>query len=108
MRITITPEQIDNVANMFHLAYGLSKTQMEGLQKAINSLESQWMGMEKNRFYSEFQSSQQVFSSFLTKLQEIELELKDSRRRMILVFFAGYFAIKKWCSANIKDRRFSF
>lgn len=81
MRITIKPEQIDNVANMFHLAYGLSKTQMEGLQKAIKSLESQWMGMEKNRFYSEFQSSQQVFSSFLAKLQEIELELKDIARR---------------------------
>lgn len=74
-RIRITPDQVRGVAQQFKSASGESQGMVQKLQSAINSLESEWEGMTKQRFYQEFQQWQQTMSQFVELLNGIGQQL---------------------------------
>jgi WXG100 family type VII secretion target len=76
-KIQVSPEQLDSVASEFADAHGTLYNQMNGLDRIMNNLHSQWDGMERNRFYNDYRTAKYTLSSALSKIQSIEIELKS-------------------------------
>ncbi|EHS59107.1 WXG100 family type VII secretion target [Paenibacillus sp. Aloe-11] len=76
-KIQVSPEQLDSVASQFADAHGTLYNQLNGLDRIMNNLHSQWDGMERNRFYNDYRTAKYTLSSALSKVQSIEIELKS-------------------------------
>ncbi|MEC0180045.1 WXG100 family type VII secretion target [Paenibacillus peoriae] len=76
-KIQVSPEQLDSVASQFADAHGTLYNQLNGLDRIMNNLHSQWDGMERNRFYNDYRTAKYTLSSALSKIQSIEIELKS-------------------------------
>lgn len=73
--IRISPDQVRNVANQFRQKSNDSATMASQLQSAVNGMESQWEGMAKQRFYSDFAQWNQQMQKYAELLSNIGAEL---------------------------------
>lgn len=76
-KIQVNPEQLDSLASQFANAHRTLYNQLNGLDRIMSNLHSQWDGMEKNRFYNDYRTAKYTLSSALNKVQSIEIELKS-------------------------------
>ncbi|WP_342555561.1 WXG100 family type VII secretion target [Paenibacillus sp. FSL R7-0652] len=74
-RILVTPEQLDQVSNQFKQSGEQSQQIVSTLTQSITSMEGQWEGMTKQRFFQEFQEASKQMQSFVQTLNSISVEL---------------------------------
>lgn len=74
-RISISPEQVDTVANQFKQSGEQSQQLVASLTQAIQGMEGQWEGMAKQRFFQEFQEAGRQMQTFVQTLNTISQEL---------------------------------
>lgn len=70
-RIRITPDQVRTVASQFKQASDQSQEMVNRLTGSLRSMESEWEGMTKERFYGGFQEWQSHMTRFVSLLAEI-------------------------------------
>lgn len=73
--IRIPPERVRQVGNQFKQASAQSDQMVNQLRNAVNSMEGQWAGMTKERFYSEFQQWATSMTQFVQLLNQIGQQL---------------------------------
>lgn len=74
-RITISPEQVDQVAAQFKQSSEESRQIIAGLTHSIQQMEGEWEGMSKERFVQQFQEADKQMKSFMFILENISQEL---------------------------------
>jgi WXG100 family type VII secretion target len=74
-RITVTPEQVHDVARQFETSSQQSQEMVNTLQTTMNQLDPEWEGMTAQRFYQEYQSWRQSMTQFVELLNQIGQEL---------------------------------
>lgn len=74
-RITVTPEQVHEVAGKFEAASQQSQEMVNSLQGTMNQLDPEWEGMTAQRFYQEYQQWHQSMTQFVEMLNQIGQEL---------------------------------
>lgn len=80
-RIRITPEQVRQVGNQFKQASAQSDQMVNQLRNTINSLQGDWEGMTKERFYGEFQQWATSMTQFVQLLNQIGQQLEAIAER---------------------------
>ena len=75
VRITVTPEQVHNIASQFESASEQSQQMVSRLQTTMNNLEPEWEGVTAQRFYQEYQQWHQSMTQFVELLNQIGKEL---------------------------------
>lgn len=73
--IRISPDQVRNVANQFRQKGSESTSMANQLQSAVNSMEAEWEGMAKQRFYNDFTEWKQQMQRYSELLNNIGAEL---------------------------------
>ena len=74
-RIKITPDQVRQVGNQFKQASQQSRDMVSNLQNTMNSMEPEWEGLTKERFYQEFQQWRTSMNQFVELLNGIGQQL---------------------------------
>ena len=74
-RIKITPDQVRQVGNQFKQASQQSNEMVSRLQNTMNSMEPEWEGLTKERFYQEFQQWRTSMNQFVELLNGIGQQL---------------------------------
>lgn len=74
-KILITPEQVREVSAQFKQASQQSQEMVTRLQNKVNSLQPEWAGLTKERFYQEFQQWQATMRDFVALLNGIGQQL---------------------------------
>ncbi|GGA38788.1 WXG100 family type VII secretion target [Paenibacillus physcomitrellae] len=74
-RITVNPEQIEEMARQFLQGGEQSRQIIAGLTQMVNSLEQEWEGLSKQRFFHEFQEADKQMKAFVYMLESIGEEL---------------------------------
>jgi len=74
-RIKVTPEQVHQVANEFKRAGTESQQMVTRLEQTMGSLEPDWEGMTKQKFYGEFQQWRTSMRQFVELLNNIGQQL---------------------------------
>jgi len=74
-RIKITPDQVRQVGNQFKQASQQSNEMVSRLQNTMNSMEPEWGGLTKERFYQEFQQWRTSMNQFVELLNGIGQQL---------------------------------
>jgi WXG100 family type VII secretion target len=74
-RILITPEQVDAVAKQFRQSREQSQQIIQRLNQQFHSLEGQWEGMTKQKFFQKFQEANKQMANFVHLLDSISQEL---------------------------------
>jgi WXG100 family type VII secretion target len=82
VKIRIKPEQVMNVTKQFQQAQTLAA----GLRKSIYSLELQWNGVTREKFFQSFQQSNRIIDQYSRVLREIEVNLKDISVKSIYIY----------------------
>ena len=81
VRITVTPEQVHEVARQFETASQQSQEMVSTLQGTMSQLDPEWEGMTAQRFYQEYQQWHQSMTQFVDLLQQIGTELHSIAER---------------------------
>ncbi len=81
VRIKITPEHVRQVGNQFKQASQQSQELVNRLESAVNSMQGEWEGMTKERFYNEFQQWRTTMRQFVELLNSIGQELDTIANR---------------------------
>jgi len=74
-RIRISPDQVRQVGNQFKQASQQSREMVSRLENTVNSLEPEWEGLTKERFYQEFQQWRTSMNQFVELLDGIGQQL---------------------------------
>ncbi len=74
-RIKITPDQVRGAGNQFKQASQESQQMVNRLQNTISSMEPEWEGLTKQRFYQEFQQWKTSMTQFVELLNNIGQQL---------------------------------
>ncbi|ANS74111.1 type VII secretion protein EsxA [Paenibacillus yonginensis] len=74
-RIMVNPEQIEEMARQFLQGGEQSRQIIAGLTQMVNSLEQEWEGLSKQRFFHEFQEADKQMQAFVSMLESIGEEL---------------------------------
>ncbi len=74
-RIKITPDQVRQVGNQFKQASQQSRDMVSNLQNTMNSMEPEWEGLTKERFYQEYQQWKTSMTQFVELLNNIGQQL---------------------------------
>ncbi|MBM4431433.1 MAG: WXG100 family type VII secretion target [Chloroflexi bacterium] len=74
-RIKVSPEQVRQVAGQFKQASGQSQEMVNRLSQTVNSLQPDWEGMTKERFYGDFQQWSTSMRQFVELLNNIGTQL---------------------------------
>jgi len=74
-RIKITPDQVRQVGGQFKQASQQSQEMVGRLQSTMNSMEGEWEGLTKERFYQEFQQWRTSMNQFVELLNNIGQQL---------------------------------
>ncbi|MDH7578617.1 MAG: WXG100 family type VII secretion target [Bacillota bacterium] len=75
VKILITPEQVRQVSAQFKQASQQSQEMVTRLQNQVNSLQPEWAGLTKERFYQEFTQWQATMRQFVDLLNGIGQQL---------------------------------
>ena len=76
-QIQIDPDHVEQVAKQFQAKRQESEQIIQHLRSQINSLEGQWEGMTKQRFFNDFQEAEQNMKNFTLLLENISTALKQ-------------------------------
>lgn len=74
-RIRITPEQVRQAGNQFRQGSEETQNTLSKLRSTVNTLQSEWEGMTKERFYGEYTKWESSMSNFVELLQSIGQQL---------------------------------
>lgn len=74
-RIKITPEQVRQVSQEFRQSSEQSREMVNRLQSTVTAMQSEWEGLTRERFYSEYQQWQSTMSKFVELLSGIGQQL---------------------------------
>lgn len=74
-RITVSPEQMEEMARQFIEGGEQSRQILGALVKMVQNMEQDWEGLSKQRFYNEFQEADKQMQSFVHMLESIGQEL---------------------------------
>ncbi|UHA73838.1 WXG100 family type VII secretion target [Paenibacillus sp. 481] len=74
-RILITPERVEDVAKQFKQGSEQSQELISVLTQAVQSMEGEWDGVTKQRFFQQFQEANQQMQLFVHMLNTIDSEL---------------------------------
>lgn len=74
-RITISPEHVEQIAKQFKQSSEESRQIVSNLTSVVQSMESEWEGVTKQRFIKEFQEADKQMKSFVQILDSISEEL---------------------------------
>lgn len=75
VRITVTPEQVHEVATQFETASSQTQEMVNTLQTTMGNLQPEWEGMTSQRFYGDYDQWRTSMTSFVELLQSIGTEL---------------------------------
>lgn len=84
-KITITPEQVEEMARHFVSGGEQSRQIMARLQQSVQSLEQDWEGVSKQRFVQDFQEADKQMQALARMLESIALELNALANRFRLI-----------------------
>lgn len=76
-RILINPDEVEGVAKDFKSKREQSQQIITALNQRINSLEGQWDGMTKQRFFQDFQEAKKNMENFTQLLDNISQALSQ-------------------------------
>ncbi|WP_223067437.1 WXG100 family type VII secretion target [Paenibacillus caui] len=74
-RITVSPEQIEEMARQFLQGGEQSRQIIAGLTRIVQTMEQDWEGLSKQRFFHEFQEADKQMQAFVYMLESIGQEL---------------------------------
>ncbi|MBP2001000.1 WXG100 family type VII secretion target [Paenibacillus shirakamiensis] len=80
-RITISPEQVEQIARQFKQSSEESRQIVLGLTQAVQGMESDWEGVTKQRFIQEFEEADKQMKYFAQILESISEELNSISQR---------------------------
>ncbi|MCI1696621.1 WXG100 family type VII secretion target [Aneurinibacillus aneurinilyticus] len=76
MRILVTPEELEGIAQQFKNGSDASRQQTAQLYQALQSLEGKWDGATKKRFFDQFEQSRRHMEAYVQLLDSIDQELR--------------------------------
>lgn len=74
-RITVSPEQIEEMARQFLEGGEQSRQILAGLVRMVQNMEQDWEGLAKQRFFYEFQEADKQMQALVHLLESIGQEL---------------------------------
>ncbi|MEF2969296.1 WXG100 family type VII secretion target [Paenibacillus sp. M1] len=80
-RILITPEEIDNVANLFNTSAQQSEEMKNKLNSTIQSMQGQWEGMTQQKFFNQYEQDKKNMEVYITMLRDVAKELNTIATR---------------------------
>ncbi|MBM7643963.1 MULTISPECIES: WXG100 family type VII secretion target [Scopulibacillus] len=81
MRILVTPEELDGIAQQFKNGAENGRQQTQHLYQALQSLDGKWDGNTKQRFFNQFNESRQHMEAYVQLLESIDQELRAIANR---------------------------
>lgn len=75
MKILVSPEEVERVAQVFLSKSGETETMRQTISAAVEELRSHWQSVTGNRFYDDYVNWEQTMRQYVTLLDDIHKQL---------------------------------